>query len=134
MRGIPYYVKGLALGIVPYLLGIHLLTWVLLLPGARAGAADFSRLYTGGYMVWSGRAKLLYDAASEAQVQHQVVSPASLALPYNHPGYEALFFAPFASLPYGTAYLAFLVCNVMFLAVSFVLIRPRLGALAAVFP
>jgi hypothetical protein len=130
----PYYVKGLALGVPAYLFGAHLWTWILYLPVFLAGGADFCRLYTAGYMVRTGHAKLLYDTAAEAQYLNQLVGMASLPLPFNHPSYEVLLYAPFSLFRFRTAYFAFLAFNLAILAIVFRMLRPRLNNLAGIVP
>jgi hypothetical protein len=122
------------MGGIAYLIGIHLWTWVLLLPTFLGGRADFRQLYSAGYMVRSGHAHQLYDYDAQLQFQRQLVGPADIALPFNHLAYEALVCAPFSWLPYKQAYLAFLALNVALLVVCFRLIRPRMRNLANIVP
>lgn len=128
----PYYVRGLALGIPAYLIGIHLWTWVFMLSILLGGRADFRQLYTAGFMVRSGHARQLYDYDSQHRFQNEFVSPGDIALPFNHLAYEALLFAPFSLLPFRTAYFTFLGMNLGLLALSFRLLRPRMDKLAEV--
>ena len=119
----PYYVRGLALGIPAYLLGIHLWTWVLYLPLFLSGHADFRQLYTGGYMVRSGYAHKLYDYDAQKEFENKLVSAADVALPVNHPAYEELLFVPLSYLHYPNAYLAFLAFNVILLIAAYRIMR-----------
>lgn len=130
----PYYVKGLALGVTAYLIGIHLWTWVFWLPTFLGGRADFRQLYTAGYMVRLGSAQQLYSYDAQLYFQHLLVGPGDIALPFNHLAYEALLYSPFSLLPYRQAYFVFLAVNLVFLAVSFRLLRPRMSNLADVSP
>ena len=130
----PYYVKGLALGVTAYLIGIHLWTWVFLLPTFLGGRADFRQLYTAGYMLRSGSAHHLYSYDAQLWFQHRLVGPGDIALPFNHLAYEALLYSPFSLLPYRQAYFVFLAVNLAFLAVSFRLLRPRMSNLADITP
>src|SRR5712691_4818469 len=93
----PYYVRGLSLG----------------------GRADFRQLYTAGFMVRSGYARQLYDYDSQHRFQNALVSPADIALPFNHLSYETLLFAPFSLLPFRSAYFALLATNLALLALCF---------------
>jgi len=130
----PYYVKGLALGLSAFLIGIHLWTWVFTLPIFLHGRADFRQLYTAGYLVRSGRGHQLYDYDTQLHFQNELVSHGDIALPFIRPAYQALLFAPLSLLPYRTAYFAFLAVNLALLWVSFRLLRPRMNRLAHVYP
>jgi hypothetical protein len=130
----PYYVKGLALGLSAFLIGIHLWTWVFTLPVFLHGRADFRQLYTAGYLVRSGRGHQLYDYDTQFHFQNELVSKAEIALPFIRPAYQALLFVPFSLLPYRTAYFAFLAVNLTLLWVSFRLLRPKMNRIAHVYP
>ena len=125
----PYYVKGLALGVPAYLIGIHLWTWVFMLPTFLGGRADFRQLYTAGYMVRSGHAHQLYDYGAQLYFQNTLVSQHQIALPFIRPAFEALLFVPFSFLSFQSAYLTFLALNVVLLSASFLLIRGSLEQL-----
>ena len=130
---VPYYIRGLALGLPAYLIGIHLWTWLFLLPVFLGGRADFRQLYIGGYMLRTGHAHELYDYMAQKRFEDLLVSPAQVALPVNHLAYEELLFMPFSLMSYRTAYFAFLAFNLLLLAVSFHLLRPRMSNLARIF-
>ena len=129
----PYYVRGLALGLLAFLIGIHLWTWVFLLPTFLGGRSDFRQLYTAGYMVRSGHARELYSYNSQLRFQNERVSRADIPLPFIRPAYQALLFVPFSWLRYKTAYFAFLAINLVLLAVSFRLLRPWMDNLAKIY-
>ena len=130
----PYYVKGLALGLSAFLIGIHLWTWVFTLPVFLHGRADFRQLYTAGYLVRSGRGHQLYDYDTQFRFQNELVSKAEIALPFIRPAYQALLFAPFSFLTYRSAYFAFLAVNLALLWASFRLLRPKMNRIARVYP
>ena len=130
----PYYVKGLALGLSAFLIGIHLWTWVFTLPVFLHGRADFRQLYTAGYLVRSGRGHQLYDYDTQLRFQNELVSKAEIALPFIRPAYQALLFAPLSFLPYRSAYFAFLAVNLALLWASFRLLRPKMNRIAHVYP
>ena len=130
---VPYYVRGLSLGVPAYLIGVHLWTWVFMLPTFLGGRADFRQLYTAGFMVRTGYASQLYDYDSQHRFQNALVSPADIALPFNHLSYEALLFAPFSLLPYRAAYFTFLGTNLALLALCYRLLRPGMDTLADIF-
>ena len=113
---VPYYIRGLALGLPAYLIGIHLWTWLFLLPVFLGGRADFRQLYIGGYMLRTGHAHELYDYMAQKRFEDLLVSPAQVALPVNHLAYEELLFMPFSLMSYRTAYFAFLAFNLLLLA------------------
>jgi hypothetical protein len=132
-RNTPYYVKACALGIPAYFVGIHLWTWVLMLPIFIGGRADFRQLYTAGYMVRTGHAKELYDYGTQKEFQDKLVSQEAMALPFVRPAYQALVFAPLSFFPFRTAYFSFLAINLTFLAGSYVLLQPWMHNLRAVY-
>ena len=133
-RAVPYYVKGLALGVTAYLIGIHLWTWIFMLPTFLGGRADFRQLYTAGYMLRSGSAMHLYDYDAQLYFQRLVVGPGEIPLPFIRPAFEALLFAPFSLLPYRSAYFLFLMVNISLLSICFRLLRVRLGNIYEVYP
>lgn len=130
---VPYYVKGLALGIPPYLVAIHFWTWVFSLPTFLSGRADFRQLYAAAYMVRTGHARQLYDYAAQKHFQDVLVSRAELALPFVSPAYHALVFSPLSWFSYRHAYFVFLTINCLALGVSFSLLRPWMHDLHKVF-
>jgi Glycosyltransferase family 87 len=130
----PYYVKALTLGIPAILIGIQLAGWVGFLGVIVNGHADFRQLYIAGYMVRTGHSHQLYDYNAQKNFQDALVSQEQIALPFNHLAYETLLFAAFSMLPFKMAYIGFLFFNVALLWVSFRLLRPRLAALAGVWP
>jgi hypothetical protein len=87
------------------------------------GSVDFRSFYAAGYMVRTAPSQL-YDLAQQKQVQDAIVSPAEIPLPFFHPSYEALIYAPFSFLPYRAAYLAFAAFNVLLLVAVFFAARP----------
>ena len=129
----PYYVRALVMGIPAYLIGVHLWTWVFTLPIFLRGEADFRPFYTAGYMLRTGQAAKLHDYLVQYQLQNRIVSQGDIALPFIHPAYEALFFAPFSFLSYKTAYLVFLAINVALLLLVYRLLRPWMENLARIY-
>jgi hypothetical protein len=57
-----------------------------------------------------------------------------MALPFIHPPFEAVFFAPFSYLPFRGAYFAFLLFNVALLVISARLMRPWTSTLDQIYP
>lgn len=130
---VPYYVRGLALGLSAYLIGVHLWSWVFTGSIFLTGQADFRSFYTAGLMVRSGYASQLYDYPAELKFQNMAVSQADIALPFIHPAAEALLFVPLSLLSYRAAYLVFLALNALALSLSYWLLRPSMKKLAAIY-
>lgn len=106
---------------------MHALVFWSLRDKIREGYPDFSIFYTAGTILRQGSADRLYDAALQFQIQRQFASQVFIrqgALPYNHPPFEALVFAPLAGLTYPTAYLLWDLVNLSILAVLPFLLRP----------
>lgn len=95
--------------------------------GLAKGYADFTIFYSAADIVRSGQAKQLYNEQLQYLAQRAAapdVSIRSMALPYNHPPYEALIFLPLTYLPYLPAYLMWSAFNVAFLFIAITLLRP----------
>ena len=128
------YVQDILLGILPIVFCMQFLAWLTFLPKALRGHADFRQLYVAGYMVRTGHRTQLYDYAAQAYFQNTLVSNDERALPFIRPAYQALMFVPFSLLPYRTAYLGFLLLNLLLLALAFLMLQPRLRGLSRVWP
>jgi hypothetical protein len=125
-RGTPF------VGAVP-LATIHFLVFLTFLPDAIRGATDFRHLYTAGYMLLHGHGKELYDFSAMVAVQNQIVGNITGGwLPFNHLSFEAVFFVPFALMPFGTAYLVFLAVNFALLFWSMSALKPAFGDISEV--
>jgi len=132
---VPYYVKGLALGIPIYFVAIHLWAWVLIVPGfLRAGRPDFRQIYSSAYMVRTGYGSQLYDYSIQKEFQDKLVSHQDLALPFIRPAYEALLFSPLSHFSFRQAYLLFAGFNALCLGACFLLLKPWTRNLQAVYP
>jgi len=109
---------------VPFLIGMTATACLLLLHGliwvrsveSRGGLERYARLIdftatlTGAQLVRTGAGADLYDLAQQRMAQEQVLAPyvtlkSDTLLPYIHPPFEALIFAPLMPLPYATLYL-----------------------------
>ena len=128
------YVQDILLGILPIIFCIQFLAWLTFFPNALRGHADFRQLYIAGYMVRTGHRTQLYDYAAQTFFQNALVSNGELALPFIRPAYQALLFVPFSLFSYRTAYLGFLLLNVLLLALAFLLLQPRMRGLSRVWP
>ena len=85
-----------------------------------ARSPDFRSFYAAGYMVRTQPSQL-YDVARQKQVQDTLVAPTAIPLPFFHPSYEALLYAPFSLLKFRAAYLSFMFFNVIFLVLARIL-------------
>ena len=93
------------------------------------GYPDFTGLYAAGQIVRNGEGSRLYDLDLEYQLQLTFaphVSTRHGALPYLHPPFETLLFAPLSFLPYATAYLVWNGVSLAILAWAIVMLRPHL--------
>jgi hypothetical protein len=84
---------------------------------------DFRAFYAAGYMVRT-HPSTLYDPVLQKHVQDTLISYEARSLPFYHPSYEALIYAPFSLLPYRPAYFAFIAFNVLLLIAVFFAARP----------
>lgn len=75
--------------------------------------ADFSMFYVAGQLAGDGAVDRLYDQAEHQRRLHQLFPALNekFCLPYRYPPLVALMAAPLAWLPYGLAYVAFLVAS-----------------------
>jgi len=92
-----------------------------------AARFDFRNFYAAGYLIRTDPANL-YNIARQQQVQSALISNGDKALPFVHPSYEALLYAPFSLLPYHRAYLCFLALNLLLLVVLFLRLYPVFSA------
>jgi hypothetical protein len=127
-------VQDILLGILPIIFCMQFLAWLTFFPNALRGHADFRQLYVAGYMVRTGHRTQLYDYEAQTYFQNTLVSNDERALPFIRPAYQALMFVPFSLLPYRTAYLGFLLLNLLLLALAFLMLQPRLRGLSRVWP
>ncbi|HEY1262182.1 MAG TPA: glycosyltransferase 87 family protein [Terriglobales bacterium] len=114
--------------------GAELSAWLALagIPLGLQGRADFRNLYSAASMVRSGNADRIYDLESQARSQNSLVSPRPTPMPYLRLAYEALGFVPLSFLPYKQAYIAFLILNLLLLALLPFWIRTELAWLQGI--
>lgn len=79
-------------------------------PDSYARLVDLAATLTGAQVIRDGHGADLYDLAVQRTTQERVLAPlvtlkADTLLPYIHPPFEALLFAPLLGLPYGLLYL-----------------------------
>jgi len=131
---VPYYVKGLALGVPIFLAAIHFWTWVLFAPTTvRAGRVDFRQSYAAAYMLRTGHQKELYDYFAQKKAQDAVVSPALVPLPFVAPAYEALLLEPLSFFKFRTAYCLFVFVSVLGVGACFLVLRRWMTSIALLY-
>jgi hypothetical protein len=114
----PFVVSGCG-----FILIIQLAYFAMAYPAAVRGQADFSTLYTAGYMIRSGDAAQLYDYDANTQMQKRVIGLSHGPVPFNHLAYEAVVLVPLSFLPYPVAYKVVLVGNLALIVLSFCMLR-----------
>jgi hypothetical protein len=101
----------------------------------RRGYSDFTILYTAGTMVRLSLGRHLYDPSLQYRVQQSFgpgVQIRNGPLPYNHPPFEALLFAPLSLLDYPAAFVVWDALNVATVAFLFFLLRGQVPILQTV--
>lgn len=96
------------------------------------GYPDFTIFYSAGLMVRQGLAHQLYNDAEQSRVQKSFAPAVEIRrgpLPYMHPPFEALIFAPLTFLPYPAAYAVWDLFNLGMLALAPVLLRQSVPVL-----
>ena len=97
-----------------------------------AGFPDFAIYYCAGSAVRQGLGHQLYDPGARFAVQQQFAGAVPQfrgPLPWTHPPFEALFFAPFSVFSYVHAYLLWNLFSLVLLAAALLLLRPYLPEL-----
>ena len=126
-------IRGLVIGLAAALFGLPLMGWGYFLTHmVPDGHTDFRPTYAAGYMLRTG--KPLYDPAAQLEAQNRVVSREQIALPFNHPAYEALIYLPLSFLSYRHAYLLWFVVNLLMLAAIYYALHDEIEPLKAVAP
>ncbi len=122
---------------VVYLLGVLVMYLSVCWSTRRlvaAGLPDFAIYYCAGTVVRQGMGHQLYDAAVRFQVEQQFATNVPQfrgPLPWTHPPFEALFFAPFSSFPYLTAYLLWNALNLVLVGLVLWMMSPYVPQLRA---
>jgi len=117
------------------MLSVHLVLLWNSLDLIRKGYPDFTIFYSGGSILRQGLAHQLYDEATQYRVQQQFAAGVSIRqgpLPYNHPPFEAVAFVPFTLAPYPVAFVIWDLCNLAFLSLMLLVLRPALPELKSV--
>ena len=116
----PFFQRWFVYLLVMELIGVALAHFGML------GRFDFRSFYAAGYLARTQPAHL-YDLARQMWAQHTLVSPKGF-LPFYHPAYEALIYAPFSLLNYQYAYSSFLAFNMLLLLAAFFVARQAFSA------
>ncbi len=97
----------------------------------RNGSSDFSAFYSAGRIVSAGHGGQLYDLGVQREAQRIFSEKFGRPplLPFNHPPFEALIFAPLSLLPYGMAFVVWMSCNIAMSIGAIFLVRPYLQSL-----
>ena len=93
------------------------------------GYSDFTIYYCAGTMVRQGLGHQLYDNVTQFKVQREFAPEVAIrldALPYNHPPFEAVLFAPFAYVSYPFAFGLWALVNLAMLISLPFLLQPEL--------
>lgn len=88
---------------------------------ALRGSADFSIFYTAAKMIQDGQGAQLYNVAAQGRMEsvlYPKVTARGGTLIYDHPPFEALLCLPLAYFSYPTAYIIWLVINVLLLLLA----------------
>lgn len=98
----------------------------------RKGYSDFTIYYCAGTIVRQGLGHQLYDNVTQFKVQREFSPEVAIrldALPYNHPPFEAAFFALFTYVSYPSAFALWVLANLAMLISLPFLLRMELHSL-----
>lgn len=99
------------------------------------GDPDFTVFYTAGKLLREGRAADLYDGRTQQAVQREFANDADIRkgpLPFIHPPFEAVVFAPLTYFSYPTAFAVWSVLNLGILYTVAIVLRNSVGFLRTV--
>ena len=119
---IAFYLAGMVVVHLAVLWNVRQMIW--------KGYSDFTIYYCAGTMFRQGLGHELYNDQEQFKVQRQFspeVATRLGALPYNHPPFEAVLFAPFTYLAYPWAFMLWDFLNLAMLASLPTLLRPYLA-------
>ena len=95
----------------------------------RKGYSDFTIYYCAGTILRKGLGHQLYDNITQFKVRREFSPEVAIrldALPYNHPPFEAAFFAPFTYVSYPFAFALWALANLAMLISLPFLLQPEL--------
>jgi hypothetical protein len=108
---------------------LHTLVFWSVRESIRKGYSDFTIYYGAGMILRQGLEHRLYDNVTQFKVQREFAPEVAIrlvALPYNHPPFEAVIFAPFTYYSYPSAFVLWAFLNLgMLISLTFIL-RPEL--------
>jgi hypothetical protein len=105
--------------------------------GLRHGYTDFSVFYTAGTILRHGLGNRIYDRQLQFKVQQSFTGPVPFRrgpLPFIHPPFEAIIFAPLTLLPYAPAFLLWGGLTALALLAVFMVLRRSVPTLQCVPP
>lgn len=108
------------------LTAINLAEVFYLVPKLERGYQDFTAFYCGALMIRAGDGERLYDLQLQYKTQLEFaphVDIRNMALPYNHPPFEAVLLLPLAYLNFFPAYLTWSFLNIVMLALAVALLK-----------
>jgi hypothetical protein len=79
---------------------------------------DFRAFYGAGWLLLHNPTQL-FNLSVQTAIQNIVVCPMWRGVPFYHPAYEALLYAPFTLLSYRNAYAAFVIFNLLLLLLCY---------------
>jgi len=121
--------KFVALVYLSGMVAIHAAVFWSVRESVRKGYSDFTIYYCAGTIVRQGLGHQLYDNLTQFKVQREFAPEVAIrldALPYNHPPFEAVFFAPFAYVSYPFAFALWALVNLAMLISLPFLLQPEL--------
>jgi len=116
------------------MLGMHAWVFFTLRQQVRQGYPDFTAFYAAGKLVRGGQGAQLYKMDAQARAQQEFASGVKIRngpLPFTHPPFEAVLFAPLALLTYSSAYWLWNLVSLSALVGFLLLLRPELPQLRA---
>jgi Glycosyltransferase family 87 len=111
---------------------IHMAVFWSLRHKVAKGYSDFTIYYCAGTIVRQGLGRQLYDEQTQFRIQQEFAQDVNIRqgpLPFNHPPFEALLFAPFSRFSYPVAFALWDLVNMAMLGVLPFLLRPHLPGL-----
>ena len=107
-------------------LNVSMVLPVMIEAGSR-GFTDYGGLYLAGRIITDRQTQHMYDYAAQVQFQRQLFGVSRPGVPFNHPAYEALLFAPLSLLPFASSLYVWVLLNIFMLLVVAQLLRPFLA-------
>lgn len=112
--------------------GMHAWVFFSLRQEVRKGYPDFTAFYAAGRCVRRGLGSQLYSTRTQALIQQEFASGVKIRngpLPFTHPPFEAVLFAPLAFFSYSAAYWVWNAISLLALMAFLLLLRPHIPKL-----